>query len=375
MSEIMSTHPAITATGVKQPLTLVQVPTPQPQQHEIQVRIEWVPSAPLDVYQVDAGLMAQFPQSIGDSGVGTVVAVGPSVEHLHVGDQVMGFFFHNEKEKGQQIYVTAPEHLFGKVPPGLSLAAAATLPTNIATAFLTLSDKLGIELPWPRPSEFSSKDQNVPILIWGAGSSVGQFAVQILKYWGYTNVIATASSKHHAKIKGYGAKHVIDYKDQDAVSFILDILSTESPSLPLRAFDCVDSKFGSLQHIAKITTLPGSIVAAVLPVVVRPSSEEGGVQVSLDVAGEATWMPGVEIHGIVSYAFEANPFLKDHLLPDIIPGLVKLGAIEPNKYREIEGDSLLQRATAALDTLRSGQVSGERLVWKVWTEGEFPQFK
>lgn len=269
------------------------------------------------------------------------------------------------------------------------------MPTNIATAFLTLSDKLGIELPWPRPSEFSSKDQNVPILIWGAGSSVGQFAVQILKYWGYTNVIATASSKHHAKIKGYGAKHVIDYKDQDAVSSILDILSTESPSLPLRAFDCVDSKFGSLQHIAKITTLPGSIVAAVLPVVVRPSSEEGGVQVSLDVAGEATWMPGVEIHGIVSYAFEAvclvsscplcfsltklifyqNPFLKDHLLPDIIPGLVKLGAIEPNKYREIEGDSLLQRATAALDTLRSGQVSGERLVWKVWTEGEFPQFK
>ncbi|KAJ5684966.1 hypothetical protein N7536_007585 [Penicillium majusculum] len=276
MPENMPTHPVITATGV--------------------------PSAPLDVYQVDAGLMAQFPQSIGDSGVGTVVAVGPGVER-HIGDQVFGFFFHNEKEKGQQVYV----------PPGLSLAAAATLPTNVITAFLTISDKLGFELPWPRPSGFSSKDQNIPILIWGAASSVGQFAVQILKYWGYTNIIATASPRHHSKIKGYNAKHFINYKDPDAVT-----------SIPLRVFDRVDSKFGSLQHIAKIATPPGSIVAAVLPVVVRSPSEKGGVQVSLDVTGEASWMPGVETHGIVSYAFEANPFLKYHILPDIIPGLIAL---------------------------------------------------
>lgn len=40
MPENMPTHPVITATGVKQPLTLVQIPTPQPKQHEVQVRIE-----------------------------------------------------------------------------------------------------------------------------------------------------------------------------------------------------------------------------------------------------------------------------------------------------------------------------------------------
>jgi NADPH:quinone reductase-like Zn-dependent oxidoreductase len=59
--------------------------------------------------------MAQFPQCLSDSGAGTVVAVGPGVERLRVGDKVFGFFFHNEKEKGQQVYVTVPEHLFGKV--------------------------------------------------------------------------------------------------------------------------------------------------------------------------------------------------------------------------------------------------------------------
>ncbi|KAL2798864.1 chaperonin 10-like protein [Aspergillus keveii] len=370
----MSTHPAITATGIKQPLTVTQVPTPEPQHNEVRVRIEWVPSAPLDVYQVDAGLMAQFPQCLGDSGAGTVVAAGPGVESLRVGDKVFGFFFHNEKEKGQQAFVTAPEHLFGKVPTGVSLAAAATLPTNFTTAFYTLSDKLGLSLPWPRPQGFSSKDQNTPILIWGAGSSVGQFSVQILKHWGYMNVIATASPKHHQKIKDYGAKHVIDYNAPDAVDSIVNILEAESPSVPIRAFDCVASKFGSLQHIAKIASLPGSIVAAVLPVVIRPPSDKEGIQLSPDVAGEAPWASGVEVHSVISYAYEANTFLKDHLQPDIVPALLVSGAIEPNKYRVIEGDSLLQRATTAMDTLRSGTVSGERLVWRVWTEEEFPQF-
>ncbi|KNG84863.1 putative alcohol dehydrogenase, partial [Aspergillus nomiae NRRL 13137] len=371
----MATHPAIQMTGVKQPLKLVQVPTPKPQQNEVQVRIEWVPSAPLDVYQVEAGLMAQFPQGLGDSGTGTVVEVGPGVERLRVGDQVFGFFFHNEKEKGQQIYVTASEHLFGKVPPRMPLAAAATVPTNFCTAFLTLSDKLKLELPWPRPASFSPQDQHVPIIVWGAGSSVGQFAVQILKYWGYTNVIATASPKHHTKIKGYGAKHVIDYQDPNAVDIIHNILHTESPGLSIRAFDCVSSKSGSLQHLAEIVTRPGSTVAAVLPVVIRSPSHKEGVHISADVVAEAPWVPGVNIHGVISYAFEADTFLKDHLLPEIVPALLKLGAVEPNKYREVQGDSLLQRASTALDILRSGTVSGERLVWKVWTQEEYPQYK
>ncbi|KAJ1704813.1 alcohol dehydrogenase [Aspergillus flavus] len=371
----MATHPAIQITGIKQPLKLVQVPTPEPRKNEVRVRIEWVPSAPLDVYQVDAGLMVQFPQGLGDSGVGTVVAIGPGVEHLRVGDQVFGFFFHNEKEKGQQIYVTAPEHLFGKVPPNMPLAAVATVPTNFCTAFLTLSDKLGLELPWPRSTDFLPQNQHTPILIWGAATSVGQFAVQILKHWGYTNIIATASSKHHEKIKKHGAKHVLDYHEPNAVDSILNILNTESPAIPIRAFDCVTSKSGSLQHIAKIATLPGSIVAAVLPVVIRPPSHKEGVQLSADVNGEASWVPGVQVHSVVSYTFEANAFLRDHLFPEIVPALLESGAIEPNQYREIEGETLLQRASTALDTLRSGAFSGERLVWRVWTKEEYPQYK
>ncbi|PYI14029.1 alcohol dehydrogenase [Aspergillus violaceofuscus CBS 115571] len=370
----MASHPAVIATNIKEPLTIQQVPTPELQHYEIRVRIEWVVSAPLDVYQVDAGLMAQFPQSLGDSGVGTVVAAGPGVKRLQVGDRVLGFFFHNEKEKGQQVYVTAPEHLFGKVPSGISMLAAATVPTNVSTAYLALTEKLKLELPWPRPSGFSPRGPDGPIVIWGGGSSVGQYAIQLLHHWGYKNVIATASPQHHEKLKVYGAQHVVDYREPNVVDSILEIVNKSKLSAPVRAVDCVSSKSGSLQHLARIASLPGSIVAAVLPVVLRSPSDPAGVQLSADVEGEVSWAPGVEVHSIVSYTFETNPFLKDHLLPDIIPSLLASGSLEPNKYREIEGASLLQRARTALDVMRTGTVSGERLVWRVWTAEEYPEY-
>lgn len=48
-----------------------------------------------------------------------------------------------------------------------------------------------------------------------------------------------------------------------------------------------------------------------------------------------------------------------------MPTMLRDGTIQPNRYRVIEGNTLLDRAENALDALRSGTVSGERLVWCV----------
>lgn len=187
----------------------------------------------------------------------------------------------------------------------MSLAAAATLPTNFCTAFLSLSENLKIDLPWPLPENFVPRGEQIPILIWGAGSSVGHFAVQILKHWGYKNVIVTASLKHEKKLKGYGAAHVFDYRSTGVVDSVLEILSSDKSPEAIRVFDCVDSKFGSLLPISKIATRAGSKVAAVLPVVINNSSDANGLQLSPDVSTGADWSKDVEIHSIVSYGYEA----------------------------------------------------------------------
>lgn len=60
-----------------------------------------------------------------------------------------------------------------------------------------------------------------------------------------------------------------------------------------------------------------------------------------------------------------NEFFKDHLQPEIIPAVLEQGIVQPLKQRIVEGDTLLERATNALNLLRNRAVSGERLVWRV----------
>lgn len=193
------------------------------------------------------------------------------------------------------------------MPEGVSLPAAATVPNNFCTAFFTLSEKLGIELPWPRPESFAARTQNAPILIWGASTSVGQYAVQILKHWGYNNIIATASAHHHDKLGRYGAKHVFDYRDPTVVESIRKLLDTSDHHGGVRVFDCVDSKFGSLLPLSKIATQPGSVVAALLPVVVSSASKdtpETILELDIDPSQHAAWSSDVKVYSVSTYTYE-----------------------------------------------------------------------
>lgn len=60
-----------------------------------------------------------------------------------------------------------------------------------------------------------------------------------------------------------------------------------------------------------------------------------------------------------------NEFFKEKLMSEIVPALVAQGVVKPNKYRVVEGATVLERAQKALDLLRQRAVSGERLVWKI----------
>ena len=48
-----------------------------------------------------------------------------------------------------------------------------------------------------------------------------------------------------------------------------------------------------------------------------------------------------------------------------MPSMLAQGIVKPNAQRIIEGDTMLERAQKAIDTLRRKEASGERLVWRV----------
>jgi NADPH:quinone reductase-like Zn-dependent oxidoreductase len=185
------------------------------------------------------------------------------------------------------------------LPESFTLAEAVTLPNNFVTVFHALTTDLGLETPWPKPDGYVPEQFDDALLIWGGSSSVGQFAIQILRYYGYTNLLATASRKHHEKLRSLGAQEVFDYNDPDVVS---NISNTGDITL---VFDCIGSQYGSIAPIARIAK-SGTKVAILLPVVVRDSSETRDPEYEMDVRRAAEWATGVDPSGV-----------RTHFYPDV----------------------------------------------------------
>ena len=49
----------------------------------------------------------------------------------------------------------------------------------------------------------------------------------------------------------------------------------------------------------------------------------------------------------------------------IVPDLLSRGLINPVRFAEIQGDTLLEKVLTAVDLYRKGKVSGERLIFRV----------
>ncbi|KAI1198993.1 GroES-like protein [Nemania serpens] len=362
------THDALVLVDTQTPYEVRKFPTISPKGDEILVNIKWTASTPLDLHQADGALLVEHPTRIGSAGAGVVVEVGPDVKHFRIGDRVFGFAPPLQPEwRTRQEYCTVPEWAYGKIPEHISFEEAATLPDNLVTAFNTLSTDLKLPTPWPKPPDYAPPRAGERVLVWGAASSVGQLTIQVLAYYGYRRVVATASARHHAHVKGLGASEVYDYR---SASVVEDLLGGgggggEGPAFPL-IIDCIGSRDGSLTPISKLAQA-GSTVAVMLPVIVRHAAKDAAPEYSMDAGASAAWAPGVAVSGVRTHFYYKNEMFREKLSTEIVPTLLAQGVVRPNRYRVIEGETLLERASKALDVIREG-VSGEKLVWRVSDE-------
>lgn len=371
---VPATHPAVAITGVRQPLAIVNRPTELPNADEALIHVTWTSSTPLDLHRADGGLhIEQPPFFMGSSFAGTVVALSSapssgSASHIQVGDKVFGLVQDGApREAGFQTYATVPTYKISKLPPNLTLQEAVAVPTNLVTAFHTITADVGLGLPWPIPEDWKPAQANAPILVWGAASSVGLYVLQVLRHWGYKNVLAVASERHHPELAKLGAAASFDYTKMDVVERILaHVPATSSgPKVPF-IIDCIGSKEGTLRPLSKIAE-SGSVVAVMLPVINVHATEDQVPEYAMDattvLVGE--WKEGVVLKNVRTFFYAENKFYRDHLQPEIVPALLEQGIIQPNKQKVIEGDTLLERAQTALNLLRSRAPSGEKLVWRV----------
>ncbi|KAF7308210.1 PKS-ER domain-containing protein [Mycena chlorophos] len=359
---------AILSKGV---VESIEVGTPAPGPGDVLLKVEYASMIAFDTYMVDLGYAVKeggYPITLGNNASGTVESVGEGVSGVKIGDRIAAFsphIFERERLQGtMQEYVVLPEHFCAKIPDDLALDAAATIPDNFVTAFYTLFDHLGLPISSSLPATSAPPNASVSILVYGAGTTTGQYVIQLLHAAGYMNVVVTASPRHHELLRSLGATHTLDYASE-TLAADLAIAAGGDGKFAL-AVDCISAD----ATIAKIAPLvrAGGKVAILLPIKVGDTVAVGDAGMRSTIPEEENhFAEGVAIKYVKTFTYhQNNEFLKNELMSKILPPLLAKGIITPNRVRLLDrGATLKERVEEGLDLLRNNKVSGEKIIVKV----------
>jgi NADPH:quinone reductase-like Zn-dependent oxidoreductase len=180
-------------------LSFEHIPRPTPGVGEVLVKVEAIGVGPWDAW-IRAGKSAlpqPLPLTLGSDLSGEVVAVGPQVSGVRVGDQIFGVT--NPRFIGAYAeYALASAAMISKKPNSLNHIKAASVPVVAVTAWQSLFDQAQLQA-------------GQTVLIHGATGNVGAYAVQLAHRAGL-QIVATTGTDDISTARDLGAHTVIDFK-------------------------------------------------------------------------------------------------------------------------------------------------------------------
>lgn len=244
--------------GGPEVLRTEEVPTPVPGPGQVLVAVaatsvnlsDWECLRGSPAYARIGGLRAPARRVLGSDIAGVVAAVGPDVTRFGVGDEVYG---DNLALKGGFAeYAVLPEPALALKPPGLSFAAASTIPQAGAIAL--------------QGTRWAAAGDRV--LINGAGGGSGSFAIQLAK-WAGAHVTGVDNAGKLEFMRSVGADDVIDYATADFTrsgryDLVLDLVAHGSVWSYRRAlarqgrYRCVGGSVATLLRVLTVGWLVGS---------------------------------------------------------------------------------------------------------------------
>lgn len=178
-----------------------RVPRPNPGPGEVLVKVEAAGVGPWDgwIRSGKSALPQPLPLTPGSDLSGEIVAVGPAVSDVRIGDQVYGVT--NPRFTGAYAeYALASALMVARKPTSLTYIEAASVPVIAVTAWQALFDQAQLKT-----------GQTVVIL--GAAGNVGAYAVQLARR-ADVQTIATAATDDLPFVRDLGANTLIDFKTQ-----------------------------------------------------------------------------------------------------------------------------------------------------------------
>ncbi|MBV9942922.1 MAG: NADP-dependent oxidoreductase [Solirubrobacterales bacterium] len=185
----------ITKPGDLDVLEVADRPAREPGEREVRIAVRAASVNPTDIGLRQRGGGGEPPWVPGMDAAGVVESVGPDVDRLQVGQEVMAAVSPRRPEGGaQQELLVVPAASVVPIPDGATLSEAATLPMNGLTALRGL-EMLGLA-------------EGKTLAVTGGAGLLGSYVIPLAKEQGL-RVIADAKPEDEQLVKGFGADVVV----------------------------------------------------------------------------------------------------------------------------------------------------------------------
>lgn len=191
--------------GEADALVLADVPTPEPAEGEVRIRVAAAGVNRADIMQ-RKGFYDPPPGSSPYPGLevsGTVDALGEGAEGWAMGDEVCALLVGG----GYAEQVCAPATQVLPVPAGVSLEDAAALPEVVCTV-------------WSNVFMTANLLPGQTLLVHGGSSGIGTMAIQLAREVGARVAVTAGSAEKLQACKELGAEVLVNYREQDFVEEI-----------------------------------------------------------------------------------------------------------------------------------------------------------
>jgi len=195
-------------------LTIGEVPTPEPGEHEILVKIEAAAINRADLLQ----RQGKYPPPEGASPIlglemaGIVEKTGENVTRWKTGD----FVFALLPGGGYAEFCIVHEQMAMPIPENISFVEAAAIPETFITAFQSLK--------W-----LGNLKRDEFVLIHAGGSGVGTSAIQLARKLFNARIVATAGADHKLETcRELGAEYTYNYNTTDFSEGIIEDIGRAS---------------------------------------------------------------------------------------------------------------------------------------------------
>lgn len=191
-------------------LTTTSTPSPTPTGSSLLLRVTHAALNPIDLHlllNLPAWLPFRRRPTPGFDFAGVVLAVGPAVSGIKVGDRVAGALGARQVALGAGSlaeYLSVPVGMVAKVPEGWDAGKAAGGMGVAGQTAVLFVRTVGEE-----------RLRGARVLVNGASGGVGGLLVQVLKGLGAAWVVGVCGGANEGLVRGLGADEVVDYTKAD----------------------------------------------------------------------------------------------------------------------------------------------------------------